>query len=141
MKFGQKETTALGLVFIIAVVLVIAVGIDLLKFGRFPERQVENFKIPMTYQQALENKEIDENIASQIVDNYKKISENFGKQSISQHILLEAPTTENGTGAANVVTSVLWDYRGYDTIGEATVIFVAVCGVAALFRVAKEEES
>jgi multicomponent Na+:H+ antiporter subunit B len=29
------------------------------------------------------------------------------------------------TGAANMVTAVLADYRGYDTLGETTVIFTA----------------
>ncbi len=37
------------------------------------------------------------------------------------------------------MTAILWDYRGYDTLGEATVIFVAVGSVAALFRAKKEE--
>jgi multicomponent Na+:H+ antiporter subunit B len=35
------------------------------------------------------------------------------------------------TGAANFVTAVVVDYRGYDTLGEATVIFTA--GLACLF--------
>ena len=34
------------------------------------------------------------------------------------------------TGAANMVTGVLADYRGYDTLGELTVIFTA--GLACL---------
>jgi len=34
------------------------------------------------------------------------------------------------TGAHNLVTAVLADYRGYDTLGETTVIFTA--GLAAL---------
>ncbi len=34
------------------------------------------------------------------------------------------------TGATNLVTAVLADYRGYDTFGELTVIFTA--GVACL---------
>jgi len=38
------------------------------------------------------------------------------------------------TGAANVVTAVLLDYRAYDTLGEATVIFVSVLGVYAILR-------
>ena len=33
----------------------------------------------------------------------------------------------------NIVTSVLADYRGYDTLGEATVIFTAGVGVMLLF--------
>ncbi|MDI6787710.1 MAG: hypothetical protein QME51_05005 [Planctomycetota bacterium] len=34
------------------------------------------------------------------------------------------------TGTPNMVTAVLADYRGYDTLGEATVIFLA--GIACL---------
>jgi len=35
-------------------------------------------------------------------------------------------------GVPNVVTSVLASYRGYDTLGEVTVIFTAAVGVLAL---------
>lgn len=38
------------------------------------------------------------------------------------------------TGVPNVVTAVLADYRGYDTLGEATVIFTAGIGVMLLLR-------
>ena len=67
----------------------------------------------------------------------------FENESIGQHILEKAPLgvyEEGGTGAANVVTSVIWDYRGYDTVGEATVLFTAVAGIAALFRITRREE-
>ena len=37
-------------------------------------------------------------------------------------------------GANNVVTSIVFDYRGFDTLGEAAVLFTAVSSVAALFR-------
>lgn len=36
--------------------------------------------------------------------------------------------------ANNVVTSVVFDYRGFDTLGEATVLFTAVVGVSVIFR-------
>ena len=36
------------------------------------------------------------------------------------------------TGVANVVTAVLASYRGYDTLGEVTVIFTAGIGVMLL---------
>ncbi len=36
------------------------------------------------------------------------------------------------TGVPNVVTSVLASYRGYDTLGETTVVFAAGIGVLAL---------
>ena len=38
------------------------------------------------------------------------------------------------TGAANIVTAVLLDYRGYDTLGEATVLFTAILGALVLLR-------
>ena len=42
--------------------------------------------------------------------------------------------TQNETGADNGVTAVVFDYRGFDTLGEATVLFTAVAGVLVLFR-------
>lgn len=38
------------------------------------------------------------------------------------------------TGAANIVTAILLDYRAYDTLGEATVLFTAIVGAAAILR-------
>ncbi len=38
------------------------------------------------------------------------------------------------TGAANQVTAVLLDFRGYDTLGEATVIFTAIVGTYVVMR-------
>lgn len=38
------------------------------------------------------------------------------------------------TGATNLVSSVILDYRAYDTLGEATVLFTAVIGVLAVVR-------
>jgi multisubunit Na+/H+ antiporter MnhB subunit len=42
--------------------------------------------------------------------------------------------TQNETGAQNGVTSVVFDYRGFDTLGEATILFSAVAGVLLIFR-------
>ncbi len=41
------------------------------------------------------------------------------------------------TGVPNVVTAVLASYRGYDTLGETTVVFTAGAGVIALLRIRK----
>jgi multicomponent Na+:H+ antiporter subunit B len=38
------------------------------------------------------------------------------------------------TGVPNAVTAVLASYRGYDTLGETTVVFTAGAGVIALLR-------
>lgn len=38
------------------------------------------------------------------------------------------------TGSVNLVTGVLFDFRGYDTLGEATVLVTAVLGVLTILR-------
>jgi len=43
------------------------------------------------------------------------------------------------TGSNNVVAAVVFDYRGLDTLGEATVLFAAVSGVLLLLRATKKE--
>lgn len=45
--------------------------------------------------------------------------------------------TIKDTGVPNIVTSVLADYRGYDTLGETTVIFTAGIGVLLLLHRAR----
>jgi len=42
------------------------------------------------------------------------------------------------TGSANIVTSVVVNYRGFDTLGELTVLFISAMGVALLLNVGKE---
>jgi len=48
---------------------------------------------------------------------------------VAPHYLRDSPAE---IGIPNVVTSVLASYRGYDTLGEVTVIFVAGVGVLIL---------
>jgi multicomponent Na+:H+ antiporter subunit B len=38
------------------------------------------------------------------------------------------------TGASNLVAAVILDFRGYDTLGEATVLFTSVAGIVAVLR-------
>jgi multicomponent Na+:H+ antiporter subunit B len=49
----------------------------------------------------------------------------------------EGPDT---LGAANLVTAVIVTYRGLDTLGEVTVLFIATAGVAFLLRRNREDE-
>jgi len=44
------------------------------------------------------------------------------------------------TGSNNVVAAVLFDYRGLDTLGEATILFTAVTGVLLLLRASKRKK-
>lgn len=53
------------------------------------------------------------------------------KLRVAQHYL-EAGRQE--TGATNLVASVILDYRAFDTLGEATVLFTVVMGVLAVVR-------
>jgi multicomponent Na+:H+ antiporter subunit B len=46
---------------------------------------------------------------------------------------------EKAVGLPNIVTSILASYRGYDTFGEATVIFTAAIGVMLLLRGRRRE--
>ncbi len=50
-------------------------------------------------------------------------------QHVAPHYLTQ---TEHQIGVPNVVTAILASYRGYDTLGETTVILTAACGVLVL---------
>jgi multisubunit Na+/H+ antiporter MnhB subunit len=43
-------------------------------------------------------------------------------------------------GATNLVTAVVLDFRAYDTLGEATIIFAAIMGCYALLRTRGKKE-
>jgi multisubunit Na+/H+ antiporter MnhB subunit len=59
------------------------------------------------------------------------MTETVGPAPVSADYLARAAEE---TGAANSVMAVLLDYRAYDTLGEATVIFVSVLGVFVILR-------
>ena len=50
---------------------------------------------------------------------------------MDDNIITNAQTEK---GADNAVTSVVFDYRGFDTLGEATILFTAVVAVMMVFR-------
>lgn len=43
------------------------------------------------------------------------------------------------TGAVNIVTSVVINYRGFDTLGEVTVLFVAAIGLGAVLTIRRRK--
>jgi multicomponent Na+:H+ antiporter subunit B len=65
------------------------------------------------------------------------------------HIPFGTPKTKVGdyyihrgreqTGAANIVTAVVVNYRGFDTLGEVTVLFIAAVGVSAVLATRKKK--
>ncbi len=44
------------------------------------------------------------------------------------------------TGATNIVTSVVVNYRGFDTLGEVTVLFIAAIGLGAILATRKKKK-
>lgn len=58
----------------------------------------------------------------------------FGHPSLAEMDGYFIQNAQAEAGANNVVTSVVFDYRGFDTLGEATVLFCAVVGVALMLR-------
>jgi len=45
------------------------------------------------------------------------------------------------TGAGNIVNGIIFDYRGYDTLGEATILFTSILGALAILRVYARKRS
>lgn len=45
------------------------------------------------------------------------------------------------TGATNIVTSVVVSYRGFDTLGEVTVLFIATIGLGAVLTTSVKRET
>ncbi|MBR6022087.1 MAG: hypothetical protein IK066_06680 [Kiritimatiellae bacterium] len=64
----------------------------------------------------------------------------FGRPAataMDDHFLANA---QRECAANNVVTSIVFDYRGFDTLGEATVLFAAVLGVGIVLRRRRKNE-
>ena len=57
----------------------------------------------------------------------------LGKSTLRMaHSYIEGAAAK--TGSANLVTGVVFDFRGYDTMGEAVVLVTAVLGVLSVLR-------
>ena len=60
---------------------------------------------------------------------------------VHQHVAPRFLTESMGeVGMPNIVTSVLASYRGFDTLGETTVVFTAVVGVLILLTGRRRRE-
>ena len=65
----------------------------------------------------------------------------FGDPAAPIHRNVVPRYMQNETDVPNVVTAVLASFRGYDTLGETTVVFTAGAGIIALLRRRKKEDS
>jgi len=59
------------------------------------------------------------------------------KTKVGRHYINEGVKE---TGATNIVTSVVVSYRGFDTLGEVTVLFIAAIGLGAVLTTSRKEK-
>ncbi len=59
------------------------------------------------------------------------------KTKVGRHYINEGVKE---TGATNIVTSVVVSYRGFDTLGEVTVLFIAAIGLGAVLTTSGKEK-
>ena len=66
-----------------------------------------------------------------------KIPFGVPKTKVGRHYINEGVKE---TGAVNIVTSVVVSYRGFDTLGEVTVLFIAAIGLGAVLTASGREK-
>ena len=75
------------------------------------------------------------------VDLSKRVSEKFITKSVNgfKEKVVYEKSRGLEEGSANVVTSIVVNYRGFDTLGEVTVLFVSALGVGLILPGLKRE--
>jgi multicomponent Na+:H+ antiporter subunit B len=69
---------------------------------------------------------------------FAKLGINYSEQqSLSQLAHSYLTRTPSELGSANVITGILITYRGFDTLGEVAVLFMAAAGIGILLAAAK----
>ena len=69
----------------------------------------------------------------------KSLSDTVSKSYVDKNVNPEKDSPESGS--ANIVTSVVVNYRSFDTLGEVTVLFISALGVALLGGFLKDKIS
>lgn len=67
----------------------------------------------------------------------KSLEETVSKEFVNKTV--DPQRVQPETGSANIVTSIVVNYRGFDTMGEVTVLFVSALGVALLGGVLRKK--
>lgn len=64
----------------------------------------------------------------------ERVSDSFVDKDVTEgsDIIVYGKSEDAETGSANMVTSIVVNYRSFDTLGEVTVLFVSALGVALL---------
>lgn len=69
------------------------------------------------------------------------VLEPFGEHSTRMAEYYRSMSGIDETGSANLVTGVLFDFRAYDTLGEAAILFTAALGVITILRTKSKKET
>ncbi len=72
-----------------------------------------------------------------------RVSQEYIDKSVTyptQPEIVWGETVDAEDGAANIVTSIVVDYRSFDTLGEVTVLFISSLGVALLLGTAAKQK-
>ncbi len=118
----MRDKIVLLLVIAVTGLLFIGLYSDVPSYGSFPERPLDSEIEGTAF-----NSEPGKILNSEVLGGSGSL------QSIGQPILERTPQSPpDGLGIPNVVTGVLWGFRAYDTMGEATVLFTAVVSVVLL---------
>ena len=67
----------------------------------------------------------------------KELSDTVAQNYVDKNVDTDRESPESGS--SNIVTSIVVNYRSFDTLGEVTVLFVSALGVALLGGVLKEK--
>jgi len=88
---------------------------------------------------SLNNNELFPNFGD--ADISERISEYFINKNVTEDpgLVEFGESSELESGAANIVTSIVADYRSFDTLGEVSVLFVSSLGVALLLAGANKK--
>ena len=68
----------------------------------------------------------------------KKLDVINDRKMVNPSKLVYGKTKGAESGSANIVTSIVVNYRGFDTLGEVTVLFVSITGVGIILYGMKE---
>ena len=126
--------------------VVFLMGFVVWELRDFGEPSGEAVDADLDDNQDVENGKLDWDEETGQIDIYDEETDTVVQQDrtmMDDNFLDNSADPDGTVNANNVVTAIVFDYRGFDTLGEATVLFAAVSGVLMAIRIAfpKKKES
>ena len=121
---------------LVAVLVVLFVGIYAVKFG-YDNHQITNVDVTaLEPEDHMKNKEYAYKKGDAILSDDPELNE-AEIEGVTDLIVAKNVTERN---SANDVASIVFDFRGYDTIGEALILSTAICGSFCILYIAKKDK-